>query len=135
MGAENSTAAFILQASMSLAMMAFAVVLLSMLFAFVLRWRELNEYYQHPLPKQRHFKSLPFSMQAGVYLDIFLRLMLPRKKTGMTGNANAMLAHIDPSQVPFGMRWPIVGFWGGMLLGLAAQLAFFVAMIYLANVG
>lgn len=132
---ENSTAGFMLQVALTVAMIAFVVVLLSMLFAFLLRWREINDYYRHPLLQQQDFKSMPFSMQAGVYLDIFLRLMLPRKKTGFTGNANLLLAHINPREVPFSMRWPIVGFWGGMILGLVAQFLFFGVLIYASQQG
>lgn len=122
---EGSTSAFAISVSMSLVVAAFVIVLLSMWVGFFLRWREITAYYKHPLTEHRPFKSLPFSMQAGVYLDIFVHMQLPKVKSGFIGNANAMLKHIDPRDVPFSMRWPIAGFWGGLLLGLAAQLVFF----------
>lgn len=126
----SPTSAFIISVCISLVLAAVVIVLVSMLVAFSLRWRELTQYYKHPLTEHRPFKSLPFSMQAGVYLDIFLHMQLPKVKSGIIGNANSMLKHIDPRDVPFNMRWPIAGFWGGLLLGLAAQLVFFAVLIF-----
>lgn len=126
----SATSAFAISVTLSLIMAAVLIVLVSMWVAFSLRWRELTQYYKHPLTEHRPFKSLPFSMQAGVYLDIFLHMQLPKVKSGMIGNANAMLKHINPRDVPFRMRWPIAGFWGGLMAGLAAQLVFFGVVIF-----
>ncbi|MCK9510248.1 MAG: hypothetical protein M0R28_03335 [Pigmentiphaga sp.] len=126
---SHPTFTFAVSVSLTLALLSFGVVVLSMLVAFVLRWREINDYYKHPLLERYPFKSLPFPAQSGIYLDIFLHMQLPWVRSGIIGNANLLLKHVDPKKVPFSLRWPIAGFWGGMLLGLISQIVFFVLLI------
>lgn len=123
---SNALFTFAVSVSISMALLAFVIVVLSLYVGFFARWREINDYYQHPLLDQIPFKDMQFSMQAGVYLDYFLHLLFPKATKGVTGNANLLLKHVDPKVVPLSMRWPIVGFWGGLLLGLTFQVVFFV---------
>ena len=56
-------------------------------------------------------------------LDYFFRLMFPGTRFWLVGNANRLLAHVDPKQVPLSLKWPVVGFWGACWLGLIAMIA------------
>ena len=56
-------------------------------------------------------------------LDYFFRLMFPGTRFWLIGNANRLLAHVDPKQVPLSLKWPVVGFWGACWLGLIAMIA------------
>ncbi len=123
---SNPLFTFVVSVSISMALLAFVIVVVSLLVGFYSRWREINDYYQHPLLDQVPFKHMQFPVQAGVYLDYFLRLLFPKARKGVAGNANLILKHVDPKLVPFSLRWPIIGFWGGLILGLLAQVVFFL---------
>ncbi len=98
---------------------------------FFVKWRRVNEAFQHPLLKVKPFKQYPFSLQAAMTLDYFLRMMFPKSVgPGLIGNANRLLKHVDPKKMPFDARWPVAGFWGGCLFGSVAMLAVWVLLIF-----
>ncbi len=104
--------------------------LVSMLMIFLFRIRRINEAMQHPYLKKLPWERHTFGMRATILLDYFLRIMFPRRKKGMAGQANLLLAHIDPTDVPNSLKWPIIGMWGGCLLGLIVMPLLWI-MIYL----
>jgi len=97
-------------------------VLVSGIVLFFLNWRRINEAFAHPMLKQRAFQHQPFSIQAAITLDYFFRMIFTgSKRPGLIGNANRLLAHVDPKTLPLGVRWPVAGFWGGCFLGIIAM--------------
>ena len=107
----------------------------SMLMIFLFRIRRINEVMQHPYLKQMPWERHALSTKATILLDYFLRFMFPKRKKGMAGQANQLLAHIDPADVPNSLKWPIVGMWGGCLLGLIALPLIWIMVILKMNVG
>lgn len=83
--------------------------------------------------QEYHWEQLPFTAKLTVTLDYFLRLSFPRGKKWVFGEANRLLAETDPTDISMRLRWPVVGFWGGIFLGMAAMLVLW-AMILLTMV-
>jgi|SRR5690606_167784 len=104
--------------------------IISMLMIFVFRTRRINEAMQHPYLKARSWESYPFAVRTTILLDYFLRIAFPKRQKGMAGQANRLLAHIDPADIPTSLKWPIMGMWGGCLLGLIVMPLLWLA-IYL----
>ena len=109
--------------------------LLSMLMIFVFRIRRINETMQHPYLKARPWEGYPFGMRATILLDYFLHIALPNRKKGMAGQANRLLAHIDPTDIPTSLKWPIMGMWGGCLLGLIVMPVMWLAIFLKMQAG
>jgi hypothetical protein len=89
----------------------------------------INDTLRHPLLQHRPFRQYPRAIQAGILLDYFLRLLFPRARKGLFGQANRNLAHVDPTKVPFDIRWPIMGLWAGCWLGLCAMATLWVLLL------
>jgi len=97
-------------------------VIVAGIFLFFVSWRRINDHFEHPLLKVRAFQHQPFSIQCAITLDYFLRMMFTgSKRPGLIGNANKLLAHVDPKTLPLGVRWPVAGFWGGCFFGIFAM--------------
>ncbi|GAA5236197.1 hypothetical protein FOZ76_24840 [Verticiella sediminum] len=115
--------------AVSLLLACLFVTLIAGVFLFFISWRRINDEFQHPLLKVRAFQHQPFSLKLAIYLDYFLHLVFPNNKgSGLIGNANRMLSHVDARILPLGVRWPIAGFWGGVFIGIAAMIAVWVLL-------
>ena len=95
--------------------------LISLAVIFLFRIRRINEVMQHPYLKKMPWERLPTSLKTTVLLDYFLRITFPKRKKGMAGQANQLLAHVEPMDLPTSLKWPISGLWGGCLLGLVVM--------------
>jgi len=62
-------------------------------------------------------------------LDYFLRLAFPRKTAWMCGDANRLLAHVSPAEVPTTLKWPLYGLWVGCGVGLVVMLALWMLLL------
>lgn len=114
--------AYALSASFAILIACLFTTLVCGIVLFFVKWRSVNEAFKHPLLELKSFKRYPFSLQAAMTLDYFLRLMFPGKTgMGLIGNANRLLKHVEPKQLPFEARWPVAGFWGGCFFGLIAM--------------
>lgn len=116
-------------ASFALMVTCLLVCLISGFVLFFLRWRDINNHFKHPLLEVRSFKRYPFSLQAAITLDYFLHMVFPKGKSGMIGNANHMLRHVNPKKLPLAVRWPVAGFWGGCLFGMIAMVSVWVLLM------
>ncbi|HUH59770.1 MAG TPA: hypothetical protein VL001_06785 [Candidimonas sp.] len=96
---------------------------------WVFRLRRTNEIMRHPYLAQHPWARYPFSIRAAILLDYFLRIVFPKSSFWVAGQANRLLAHVDPGDVPMGIKWPIVGFWGGCFVGIATMLALWTMIL------
>lgn len=96
--------------------------LVSGLVLLLFRLRKTNEVLRHPYLKQHPWERYPLSIRATILLDYFLRLCFPKSKFWIAGQANLLLAHIQPAEVSTRIKWPLIGFWGGCFVGLIAML-------------
>jgi len=103
--------------------------LVSGLALLLFKRRRLNQVMQHPYLQQRAWEALPWSARATILLDYFLRLAFPRKTAWMCGDANRLLAHVTPSDVPSTVKWPLYGLWGGCAVGLVAMLILWILVL------
>lgn len=123
--------AYALSASFAILVACLFVSLVSGAILFFVKWREINTAFKHPLLQVRSYKQYPFSMQAAITLDYFLRLMFTgRQGMGLVGNANRLLKHVDPKLLPFSARWPVAGFWGSCFLGIIAMVSVWILLIF-----
>ncbi|HRL20185.1 hypothetical protein [Alcaligenes sp. SDU_A2] len=88
--------------------------------------RSTHQALRHPYLDQHPWSRLPITLKAGILLDYFLRLNFPSRHSGVFGNANRLLAHVQRDQVPMGIKWPLMGLWGGCFIGLVCMLALWV---------
>nr|MBF0685265.1 hypothetical protein [Pseudomonas sp.] len=113
-----------LAASFAILVACFFVTVVCGIALFFVKWRTVNNAFKHPLLEVKPFKRHPFSLQSAITLDYFFRLMFPKSVgPGIVGNANRLLKHVKPRELPFGARWPVAGFWGGCFLGIIAMMS------------
>jgi hypothetical protein len=94
------------------------------LMLFFFKTARVNAVLKHPYLQHRAFRQYAFSVRATITLDYFLRLAFPGGKFwAVVQQANRLLAHVQPANVPFDVKWPVLGFWGSCLLGLPALIA------------
>jgi len=98
------------------------VCLMSAIYLYLFKLRRTNEIMQHPYLARAPYDRLPMSLRVGVLLDYFLRVSFPTSRFWLAGHANKVLAHVNPRTVPTDVKWPLIGLWGGCLLGLPAML-------------
>lgn len=101
--------------------------------ALYMNIRRINLALRHPYLKQYRWEQLPFTAKLTITLDYFLRLTFPRSKWWVCGEANRMLADLDPTDVPVRLRWPVVGFWGGCFIGIVAMLVLWATILLTMN--
>jgi len=106
--------------------------LVSALFLY-LNIRRINLAMRHPYLKKHHWEQLSWTIKLTITLDYFLRLTFPRSKWWVMGEANRLLAETNPDDIPMRLRWPVVGFWGGVFIGIIAILVLW-AMILLSMI-
>ena len=100
----------------------FFVSVISLATIYLFKLERINDTLRHPFLQMRPFKQFPRAIQAGILLDYFLRLLFPRATYGLFGHANRNLAHVDPRDVPFDVKWPLMGLWAGCWIGLVAMI-------------
>jgi hypothetical protein len=40
-----------------------------------------------------------------------------------------MLKHVDPKKISLGLKWPLVGLWGGCFLGMIAMITMWTTLL------
>jgi hypothetical protein len=112
--------AYILPIAFWLFVACFASSCISALTLLLFTLRKTNEAFQHPYLKQQPFARYPFPIRLSILMDYFFRICFPRSRFWLVGQANQMLAHVDPERIPTSLKWPVVGLWGGCYVGLLA---------------
>ncbi|MCM0035571.1 MAG: hypothetical protein NBV66_07265 [Burkholderiaceae bacterium] len=90
---------------------------------------EVNARFKHPYLKERRFGDLPISIRLTITLDYFLRIIFHKSTASFASNANSLLSHVDPVNLPMSVRWPIVGLWGSCAVGIVAMLGLWALLI------
>jgi hypothetical protein len=108
----------------------FLLTTISLVTIYFFKLNRINDVLKHPFLEHGPFKKFPRSIQTGILLDYFLRLMFPKATYGMFGEANRNLAHVDPTKVPMDVKWPIVGLWLGCWIGLVATITLWILLIF-----
>jgi hypothetical protein len=90
---------------------------------------EVNARFKHPYLKERRFADLPISIRLTITLDYFLRILFHKSTSSFASNANRLLSHVDPVNLPMSVRWPIVGLWGSCAVGIVAMLGLWALLI------
>ena len=106
--------------------------LVSALFLYM-NIRMINQAMRHPYLKKYRWEQMPATVKLTITLDYFLRMMFPRSKFWVCGQANRLLADIDPRDISLRLRWPVVGFWGGCFLGILAMLVLWLMILITMN--
>ena len=107
--------------------------LVSGAYLLLFNLRRSNQVLRHPYLDQYSWEKLSFSLKAGVLLDYFLRLNFPKRQSSLFGNANRLLKHVQPDDVPMGVKWPLMGLWGGCFLGMISMLAVWILIALHSN--
>lgn len=103
--------------------------LVSALVLLLFRIRKTNEILRHPYLAHQPWERYPLQIRAAILLDYFLRLTFPKSKFWIAGEANRLLPHVEPTDVPTGIKWPIVGLWAGCFIGTAAMLVLWAIIL------
>lgn len=120
----NTAFPFVFALFAACALTSLASVLAMMLYGM----RRTNEAMRHPYLKQAPWARMTASVKATILLDYFLRLSCPNAKFWLAGQANQLLAHVDPAEVSNRVRWPLLGLWGGCLVGLVAMVTLWLLL-------
>lgn len=91
--------------------------------------RKTNEVLQHPYLKHKAFNRYPIAIRSTILMDYFFRLSFPKSKFWVVGQANQLLPHVEPAEIPNDIKWPLLGFWGGCFTGLAAMLTIWIVLL------
>lgn len=104
--------------------------LVSGLDLLLFKLRKTNQLLRHPYLKQQPFDRYPITIRAAILMDYFFRLSFPGYRFWIIGQANRLLAHVDPGEIPTTVKWPLVGLWGGCFIGLIAMLAVWTLLLF-----
>ena len=124
----ESVTPYILSFSFTILVACIMCFLVSALFVY-LNIRRINLAMRHPYLDKYRWEQLPATVKLTITLDYFLRLSFPRSKWWILGQANRLLAHVEPTEVSMRLRWPIVGFWGGVFVGIIAMLVVWTVLL------
>jgi len=124
--------AYILSFSFTALVACIMACLVSALFLY-LNIRRVNQAMRHPYLKKYRWEQLPATVKLTITLDYFLRLTFPRSKWWVFGQANNLLAEVEPTEISMRLRWPVVGFWGGVFIGIIAMLILWLALLLTMN--
>ncbi|NYT24983.1 hypothetical protein H0A73_15395 [Alcaligenaceae bacterium] len=128
----DSVTFYLLPFSFTLLVACVMSCLVSALFLYM-NIRTINQAMRHPYLKRYRWEQMPATVKLTITLDYFLRLMFPRGKFWVCGQANRLLADIDPRDIPLRVRWPVVGFWGGCFLGILSMLVLWLMILITMN--
>ncbi|GAB2891555.1 hypothetical protein LSG25_09145 [Paralcaligenes sp. KSB-10] len=117
----NSIYAYVVPFVFSVFVACFLASLISGLTIILFKLRKTNELFQHPYLKQQAFERYSLSIRLSILMDYFFRISLPNSRFWLIGDANRMLQHVDPKSIPSGIKWPLIGLWGGCYVGLIAM--------------
>jgi len=120
---------FLLPVSFTLFVVCALTTVVSGVALLLFKRRRLNQAMRHPYLQQRSWEALPWSARATILLDYFLRLAFPRKTTWMCGDANRLLAHVSPTEIPTALKWPLYGLWVGCGVGLVVMLLLWMLLL------
>ena len=121
--------AFALQLAFTVFITCTFVFFISGAYLLLFKIRYANELFKHPYLKDRAFNRYSLSIKMTIILDYFLRISFPKSTTWIAGNANQLLKHVDPDDIPTNIKWPIVGLWGGCLIGTIAMVSLWALLI------
>ena len=105
----------------------------ALLFIFMHQIKRINDVMQHPYLHTIPWHRLTLGNKTGILLDYFFRLFFPNAKKGIRGNANQLLAHVNPSEVPTSVKLPILALWGGCFLGILLMIILWVLILFIYN--
>ena len=108
----------VFQLTFGIFVLCFAVCVICGLLLFYIKHEQVNAAMQHPYLQYKPFKQLPLTIRATIMLDYYLHLAFPKRRFWVIGQANYLLSHIDPAQVPKGVKRLIYCFWNACWLGL-----------------
>lgn len=117
----NSIYAYVVPFVFSVFVACFLASLISGLAIILFKLRKTNELFQHPYLKQQAFERYPLSIRLSMLMDYFFRISFPHSQFWLIGDANRLLEHVDPKSIPSGIKWPLIGLWGGCYVGLASM--------------
>ncbi|MDQ2140428.1 hypothetical protein RBI13_05965 [Alcaligenaceae bacterium A4P071] len=120
--------AYVLQLSFSTLVACFVAATVSAIVIFF-NTRKINQALKHPYLEHRTFEQYPMAIRLGILLDYFLRVTFPTSKIWLAGHANRMLKHVDPKKISLGLKWPLVGLWGGCFLGMIAMITMWTTLL------
>ena len=103
--------------------------LVSGIFLAVFRLRAINLAMRHPYLDHQAWDRYPLPVRLAILLDYFLRLVFPKSTYWIIGNANRLLAHVSPEDVPTRVKWPLIGFWGGCFVGIIAMVFLWILLL------
>jgi hypothetical protein len=115
---HSPTLVLLFQLTFGIFVLCFAVLAICGLLLFYIKHERVNAVMQHPYLQYKPFRKLPLTIRATIVLDYYLHLVFPKRRFWVIGQANYLLSHVDPTQVPKGVKWLICGFWSACWLGL-----------------
>jgi hypothetical protein len=105
------------------------VFVISGVYLFLFKIKEANQLYKHPYLREKKFNKFTISIRLTIVLDYFLRTLFSRTNLWFAKNANQLLSHVDPKEIPMSVRWPIVGLWGSCIIGLVSMVTLWATLI------
>ncbi len=121
--------ALILTFSFSLFITCSLVFVISGAYLLLFKIKQANQLFKHPYLREKNFNQFTISIRLTITLDYFLRTLFSRTNLWFARNANQLLSHVDPKEIPMSVRWPIVGFWGSSMIGLVAMVTLWATLI------
>lgn len=100
--------------------------LVSGVYLVFFKLRQTNMMLQHPFLKHQAFERYPIPIRSAILLDYFFRLAFPKSQFWLIGNANRLLSHIEPKEIPTAIKWPLMGLWGGCFVGILAMVVVWI---------
>ncbi|MBP8034969.1 MAG: hypothetical protein RLY91_1327 [Pseudomonadota bacterium] len=105
------------------------VFVISSVYLLMFKIKQANELFKHPYLREKKFNQFSISIRLTIILDYFLRTLFSRTNLWFAKNANQLLSHVDPKEIPMSVRWPIVGLWGSCMIGLVAMVTLWATLI------
>jgi hypothetical protein len=105
------------------------VFVISSIYLLMFKIKQANELFKHPYLREKKFNQFSISIRLTIILDYFLRTLFSRTNLWFAKNANQLLSHVDPKEIPMNVRWPIVGLWGSCMIGLVAMVTLWATLI------
>jgi sterol desaturase/sphingolipid hydroxylase (fatty acid hydroxylase superfamily) len=103
--------------------------LASGVYLFLFRIRPTNQQFRHPYLDKLPWERYPISLRLAILLDYFLRITFPASTFWVAGNANRLLAHVNPAELGTKTKWPLIGLWGGCFAGIIAMILLWVFIL------
>jgi hypothetical protein len=121
--------AVVLTFSFSLFITCSFVFVISGTYLLLFKIKEANALFKHPYLREKKFNQFTISIRLTIILDYFLRTLFSRTNLWFAKNANQLLSHVDPKEISMSVRWPIVGLWGGCIIGLLSMVTLWGTLI------